>query len=162
MNSQSNKISILIPVYNREGLIEETVRSALNQTYNNIEIIIVDNKSIDSTWNILQKLALEDKRIKIFQNEVNIGPVRNWKRCISEARGEYGKFLWSDDLIDPEFLTNTVHFLKNKEVGFVFTGIEVFLDSINNKNEYFFMGSTGVYDVKKYINGVLFEGNFPV
>jgi len=54
-------ISILIPVYNRENLIEETVQSALNQTYKNLEVIIVDNKSTDSTWEVLQKLASKDK-----------------------------------------------------------------------------------------------------
>ena len=78
-------VSILVPVYNRENLIEETVNSGLSQTYENIEIIIVDNQSTDGTWKILEKLASQDKRIKIFQNNTNIGPVRNWKRCIDEA-----------------------------------------------------------------------------
>jgi len=127
MNLQ-NKVSILIPVYNRENLIEETVQSALNQTYKNIEIIIVDNQSIDKTWEVMQKLAFQDDRIKIFQNDKNMGPVRNWKRCIDEATGDYGKILWSDDLIAPEFLENTVHFLENKDIGFVFTGTEIFID----------------------------------
>ena len=87
-------VSILIPVYNRETLIEDTVQSALNQTYPNIEIIVVDNKSTDRTWDILEKLANRDSRIKIFQNKTNIGPVRNWKRCIDNASGKYGKILW--------------------------------------------------------------------
>lgn len=70
----NNLVSILIPVYNRENLIEETVQSALNQTYKNIEIIVVDNQSTDNTWEILQKLASQDERIKIFQNNTNIRP----------------------------------------------------------------------------------------
>lgn len=155
-------VSILIPVYNRENLIEETVRSALNQTYKNIEIIAVDNQSTDNTWKILQKLASQDERIKIFQNETNIGPVRNWKRCIDEANGEYGKILWSDDLIAPEFLEKTVPYLENKDVGFVFTGTEIFVDGTDKTIAHAFIGNTGIYETNNYINGVLFEGNYPV
>jgi glycosyltransferase involved in cell wall biosynthesis len=160
--SSQNKVSILIPVYNREGLIEETVRSALEQTYDNIEIVIVDNHSTDSTWEVLEKLASHDNRIKIFQNDTNIGPVKNWKRCIDEATGEYGKILWSDDLIAPEFLEKTVPFLENSDVGFVFTGTEIFVDGTDQKSSHYFIGETGIYDSEKYINGVLFEGNYPV
>ena len=87
------KVSVLIPVYNRQNLIETTVKSALDQTYQNTEIVIVDNKSTDNTWKILQALAQTDDRVKIYQNETNIGPVRNWLRCINEATGEYAKIL---------------------------------------------------------------------
>lgn len=155
-------VSILIPVYNRENLIEETVRSAINQTYTNIEIIIVDNASEDNTWDILQKLASQDSRIKIFQNETNIGPVRNWKRCIDEASGEYGKILWSDDLMAPEFLEKTVPFLENEDVGFVFTGTEIFIDNTSEKRKSYFIGNSGVYKTEQFINGVLFDKGYPV
>jgi glycosyltransferase involved in cell wall biosynthesis len=159
---KNDTISILIPVYNRECLIEETVQSALKQTYENIEIIVVDNQSTDNTWKILQKLAFQDKRIKIFQNQTNIGPVRNWKRCIDEACGEYGKILWSDDLIAPSFLEKTVTYLEDEDVGFVFSGTEIFIDGTDKKTPYYFIGDSGVYDSEKYISGVLFEGNYPV
>ena len=155
-------VSILIPVYNRENLIEETVQSALNQTYKNIEIIVVDNQSTDNTWEILQKLASQYERIKIFQNERNIGPVRNWKRCIDEANGEYGKILWSDDLIAPQFLEKTVPYLENEDVGFVFTGTEIFIDGTDKKTSHYFIGKSRVYESDKYINGVLFDGDYPV
>ncbi|GAB4225992.1 MAG: glycosyltransferase family A protein [Francisella sp.] len=160
MNSQ-NKVSILIPVYNRESLIEETVKSAINQTYKNMEIIIVDNKSTDNTWKVLQKLASQDERIKIFQNKTNIGPVRNWKRCVDEASGEYGKILWSDDLMAPDFLEKTVHYLENNDVGFVFTGTEIFVDG-KKKSSHYFIGNSGIYKSDKYIEGVLFNGGYPV
>jgi glycosyltransferase involved in cell wall biosynthesis len=158
----NKKVSILIPVYNRETLIEETVQSAISQTYENIEIIIVDNKSTDNTWNILQNLATQDKRIKIFQNDTNIGPVRNWKRCIDEASGKYGKILWSDDLIAPVFLEKTVPFLENKDVGFVFTKVEIFYDNSVRKLITYDIGKTGIYDSNLYINEVIEIGNYPV
>lgn len=156
-------VSILIPVYNREKYIKETIDSAIRQTYSNIEIIVVDNNSSDDTWNIIVKISENDKRIKIFKNETNIGPVLNWKRCVSEASGVYGKILWSDDLIAPTFIEKTLLGLKdNANVGFVFTGTEIFVDS-TGENEYVYdIGKTGTYNSKDYVEGVLFGRGFPV
>ncbi|WP_172917223.1 glycosyltransferase family 2 protein [Capnocytophaga canis] len=159
---EEEKVSILIPVYNRENLIEETIKCALNQTYENIEIIVVDNKSTDGTWELLQQLAQGDKRLKIFHNEKNIGPVRNWKRCIDEATGEYVKILWSDDLISSDFIEKTLPFLENKEVGFVYTKTVLFQDLNDLSNKVYSLGKTGLYKTEKYIQGVLFDINYPV
>ena len=158
------KVSILIPVYNRQDLIEATVKSALAQTYEHIEIIIVDNKSTDNTWTLLQELAQTDARIKIYQNETNIGPVRNWQRCISEATGEYGKILWSDDLIDSTFLEKTVPFLEDKEVGFAFTSAKVFKVSITERHKIslYRIGKTGLYSTEKYIQSIIDNKDCPV
>lgn len=157
-------VSILIPVYNRENLIEATILSAINQTYKNIEIIVVDNQSTDKTWEILQKLASKYDRIKIFQNETNIGPVRNWKRCIDEASGEYGKILWSDDLIAPEFLEKTVSYLTDANIGFVFTRTYIFEnESTNTQYDMYGIGNTNIYPIHQYINGILLGGgSYPV
>jgi len=118
-------VSIVIPVYNREQLIIYSLRSAQCQTYPNIEIVIVDNQSTDNTWQILNQEAKKDVRIKIFQNENNLGPVRNWERCFTYACGEYVKILWSDDLIDPEFISETINVFE-KDVAFVMSGITIF------------------------------------
>lgn len=157
------KVSILIPTYNREEYIKETVTSAMNQTLKDIEIVIVDNNSTDNSWSILEDLAYKDKRIKIFQNKNNIGPVKNWKRCIDEANGKYGKILWSDDLIDPTYLEKTVLFLEeNEDVGFVYTLTNIFSDNSSQKIDSYLIGNTGIYDSDQYINGVIFDGNYPV
>lgn len=156
-------VSILIPVYNREALIEETVHSALNQTYKDIEIIIVDNKSTDATWDVLTRLAAANNKIKIFQNTENIGPVKNWMRCINEASGEYAKILWSDDLIAPTFIERTLPFLeKNNNIGFVFTGTEIFYEESIKKINAYFIGRTNIYQSEKYISGILENSGFPV
>jgi len=155
-------VSILIPVYNRDSYIAQTIESALNQTYTDIEVIIVDNFSTDDTWEIIQAYARQDNRIKAFQNQSNIGPVRNWKRCIEEASGKYGKILWSDDWIAPEFIQRTLPFLeKNDDIGFVFTGTEIFINH-SHKKPMHFIGKTGVYNSKVYIEGALIGQNFPV
>ena len=114
-------VSILVPTYNRVKFIEETIESALKQTYWNIEVVVVDNASTDGTWEKICSLASENERIKATRNDNNIGPVRNWIRCVELASGIYGKILWSDDLMDERFIEKTLA-LFDGSVGFVFTG----------------------------------------
>ena len=156
-------VSILIPVYNRENFIEDTIKSAVNQTYKNKEVIIVDNKSNDRTYSVLKNILTIHPDVKIYQNDSNIGPVRNWRKCIDYAKGEYIKFLFSDDLITPDCLEKCLPYLiENKDVGFVFTGAEVFNDVGEKKRKAHFIGKTGIYDSKLFINGSLFGRGFPV
>lgn len=155
-------VSILIPVYNRRGCIAETLDSALGQTYRNTEIIVVDNCSSDGTWEILNDYAARDGRIRIFRNSENIGPVRNWKKCIDQATGEYAKILWSDDLIEPTFIEKTLPFLtENADVGFVFTGTEAFFEG-GERAPLYFIGATGIYPSIEYIEQILLGTGFPV
>jgi glycosyltransferase involved in cell wall biosynthesis len=159
----SSKVSILIPVYNREKIILETLNLAISQTYSNIEIIVVDNKSTDSTFKIVKEFAKSYQNVKVYQNEENIGPVRNWRKCLDYASGEYAKILWSDDLIAPEFIEKTLPFLQNNEdVGFVFTGTEIFNDDTGKKTKAYFIGESGIYDTKRFIEGSLLGSPFPV
>ena len=157
------KVSILIPVYNREKIILHTLNSAVNQTYKNIEIIVVDNKSTDNTFEIVKEFAKYHPNVKVYQNEENIGPVRNWRRCLDYATGEYVKILWSDDLIAPEFIEKTLPYLMDHEdVSFVFTGTEIFNDDTGQRTKAYFIGDTGIYDSRKFIEGSLLGGPFPV
>lgn len=123
-------VSILIPVYNREGFIAECIQSALDQAYQGFEVVVVDNASDDGTWDICQQFAANDQRVRVFQNETNIGAVRNWQRCIAIAKGTYGKILFSDDLILPSFLEKTIPLLEvDQECAFVYTAAEIFSKS---------------------------------
>lgn len=157
------KVSILIPVYKRTKIILETLNSAINQSYKNIEVIAVDNKSTDNTFDILKEFAKSHPNVKVYQNEENIGPVRNWRRCLGYATGEYVKILWSDDLIAPTFIEKTLPYLiDHEDVGFVFTGTEIFNDETGQRRKAYFIGNTGIYDTKKFIEGSLLKGPFPV
>ena len=118
-------VSILIPVYNREDMIVECVDSALRQTFQDIEVIIADNASTDSTWIKCREIASLDHRVRPFRNEENVGPVLNWKRCIEEARGIYSVLLFSDDMLAPAFLERTLPFLEDISVGFAFTSVRI-------------------------------------
>lgn len=115
------KVSILVPVYNRREYIAECLQSALNQTFTDFEVVVVDNASTDGTWEICQQFARNDQRVRVFQNDANIGPVRNWLACVEKARGEFGKILFSDDLMFPRFLERTMVHFDCPDVGFVST-----------------------------------------
>ena len=97
-------VSVLVPSFNREKYISETIESILASTYKNFEIIIVDDCSNDNTVKIANNYAKLDSRVIIHINDVNLGQFRNRNKAISLARGKYVKFLDSDDLIYPNSL----------------------------------------------------------
>jgi glycosyltransferase involved in cell wall biosynthesis len=119
------QVSILIPVYNRSHLISASIQSALDQTFDDLEVIVADNCSTDGTWEVCKAYSQKDPRVRVFRNEENLGPVRNWKRCLDEARGSFGKVLFSDDLMMAEFLERTLPAIQDPEVGFVYTAVEI-------------------------------------
>lgn len=93
-------VSVCIPAYNNAGYIGETIESILDQTYRNLELIIVDDNSKDRTPEILQEYAEKDSRIKVYHNEKNLGMTGNWNRCLQLCTGEYIKLICADDMID--------------------------------------------------------------
>lgn len=114
------RITICIPVYNRVEHIEEAVDSALSQCYGNFDVVIIDNASNDGTWEFLQAKYLSLKNVSIYQNESNIGPVKNWLRSIQLASGDFIKILFSDDTMAGNFLTECYKKFTD-EVSFVVT-----------------------------------------
>jgi glycosyltransferase involved in cell wall biosynthesis len=118
------KASILIPVYNRCELVKSAIDSAIAQTYQNTEIIICDNCSTDTTWEVVQQYADKHKNIIARRNPENLGPVRNWMRCLDLASGTYGTFLYSDDTLDKNFVELTMKQMS-PNVAFVGTGYNI-------------------------------------
>lgn len=99
-------ISVVIPVYNSEKYLKEAVNSFIQQTYQHLEIICVDDGSTDSSLRILEDLAQKDQRVKVYrQKNAGAGAARN--NGISYARGEYIYFFDSDDLADKKLLEKT-------------------------------------------------------
>jgi len=90
-------ISICIPVYNGARYLAESIDSALSQTYPNFEIIVIDDRSSDDSWKIIQDFAKRSNKIRAFQNKKNLGLVGNWNACIAKAEGTWIKFLFQDD-----------------------------------------------------------------
>lgn len=112
-------VSVMMPTYNGSRWIRTAVNSVLNQTWQNIELIIVDDYSDISHWNHIQDLAREDKRISIFRLESNQGAYRARNLAFSKARGEYVTVHDDDDWSHPQKIETQVrHLLDNTdEVG---------------------------------------------
>lgn len=95
------EVSILVTVYNRESYLEATLQSILDLTYEDFEVVVVDDCSTDQSASIAKKLAGRDHRIRFFLNESNLGDYGNRMKAASLARGKYLKYVDSDDLIYP-------------------------------------------------------------
>ncbi len=114
-------VSICIPVFNGEKTIAKTINSIVNQTYKNIEIIVVDNCSSDSTVEIVQKF--KDSRIRLILHNIFFPCAEyNWNRCFQYARGEFIAIFHADDVYLPHMISRQVEtFNTFPRVGSVFT-----------------------------------------
>ncbi len=101
------RVSVLMPTYNQANFIDASIQSAINQTYDDFELIVVDNCSTDQTAATVQKY-LSDHRVKYLKNETNIGNINNFNKAVEFAGGEYVKYLFSDDLLLPTALEKFV------------------------------------------------------
>lgn len=107
-------VSIIVPVYNSEQYIFNSINSILNQTYKNLEIIIINDGSTDRTDEILNEIALKDKRI-VYVNQKNIGVSETRNKGIQLSKGEYITFMDSDDTVEAEYIEKLMEeILKNK------------------------------------------------
>lgn len=98
-------ISILIPNFNYVKYVAAAVDSALAQTYPNVEVVVSDNCSTDGAWELLNERYGDDPRVRLYQNERNIGMARNFDRLLELARGRYVMCLSSDDFLFPPHLS---------------------------------------------------------
>lgn len=149
-------VSILIPVYNREAFIADCIRSALDQTVSDIEVVVVDNASSDNTWDICRQFAKRDKRVRIFRNSSNLGPVRNWQRCFAEARGAFGKILFSDDLMHPACLEKMLSYMGDDKVGFAFSPAVIGTSPWRGRVAYHWLDRSGIYASSDFIDTAFF------
>ena len=127
------KISIITPAYNCEKYLEQSVDSVLSQTWQDWELLIIDDCSKDNTYALMQKIAKKDKRIRILQNPQNSGAAATRNNGVRQAAGEWIAFIDSDDLWEPDKLEKQMALsAKNPEAAFVFTG-SAFIDAQGNR-----------------------------
>ncbi len=115
-------VSIIMPSWNTGSYIKESIKSVIAQTYENWELIIVDDCSTDETDKIIE--GIKDKRIKYLKNEKNIGAALSRNRAICESKGEWIAFLDSDDLWNPEKLEKQISFMNENEYVFSYHDYE--------------------------------------
>lgn len=112
-------VSIIMPSYNTGKFIQETINSVKNQTYNNWELIIVDDGSTDNTDEVVR--AIKDDRIKYIKNKVNKGAAISRNIALREAKGRWIAFLDSDDLWKEDKLEKQIKFMEDNNYYFSYT-----------------------------------------
>ena len=115
-------VSIIVPMHNAEQYITKTIQSVLDQTYQNWELLLIDDCSIDHTLQVTA--AFDDNRIVLVQQERNLGAAMARNRGIQMAQGRYLAYLDADDLWKPEKLEHQIAFMEKKQAAFSFTNYE--------------------------------------
>lgn len=129
MEVDKNKISVIIPVFNRGKTIRKSVESVLEQSFRTFELFVVDDCSTDDTWEIIN--SFDDPRIKCFKLPINSGAAAARNFGIEKSTGNFISFLDSDDTFEKDFLKVSYETLDNTsaKVGFMWTGSKIITDS---------------------------------
>ena len=114
---EKEKVSIIVPMYNAEKFIGKTIESVLAQTYQNWEMLIMNDVSTDNSLAIVSMYAKKDERIKIVNTEKNVGVVKGRNFLIDLASGKYIAFLDADDYWHNEKLEKQIKFMKEKNAS---------------------------------------------
>lgn len=149
------KVSIIIPIFNGEKYLDQTIDSCLNQIWENIEIFLIDDCSRDNSREIIKKYVTEDKRIKAVFNNKNLGLLKNVNQALKLISGEMIMLLGQDDILLP----NHIKIMSEKlldEVSFVYCNSDI-IDSngdIVKRNNSQDCKNVNLFDLAKwnYIN----------
>lgn len=117
-------ISVIIPVFNVEKFVEEAILSICNQTYKNLEIIVIDDCSTDNTFFLIEQIAKKDKRIKLYRNEYNLKLVATLNKALQYVTGQYVVRMDGDDISLPNRIEKMYHFLENNP-DYILVGSQV-------------------------------------
>ena len=163
---QNLMVSIIMPAHNSAKTIEDSILSVISQTYDNWELIIIDDCSSDDTVQIVKKYASKDSRIKLYHTDKSVGkPFYPRNIGIQNAQGRFIAFLDSDDLWNPSKLEKQIPVFQDDNVGIVFSYYEKFSSSNDKTNRVVYSPAivsfksalygnpignlTGIYDTKK-------------
>lgn len=155
----NDKISVIVPIYNTDKYLSRCIKSIVNQTYRNLEIILVDDGSSDKSLQICEQCAQKDARIKIvYQQNQGVSAARN--NGLSHATGEYVCFVDADDFVDKDYCSNLMNLIQrdNSDIA-----VYTYIFYINHR--YFVnlaftaknMIKDGCYSAKKWLRTCLVD-----
>lgn len=156
------KISIIIPIYNVREYLTKCIESVINQTYQDIEIICVDDGSTDGSYEICEYYKKKDSRIKVV-HKINEGIVSARQMGLKIANGEYVGFVDGDDWIDEKMYESMIRTMEKSNVDMVETGV---IDSYNTftEKERKYKLKEGIYKSEKFkkniLNNLIYDGKF--
>ncbi|MGM8213831.1 glycosyltransferase family 2 protein [Virgibacillus sp. W0430] len=122
INELEDLVSVIMPAYNSERFIKNAIISVLDQTYSNIELIVIDDGSKDNTAEIIQQMSKQDPRIQFIKNEVNLGVSESRNKGIHVASGDWIAFLDSDDIWEKSKIERQMKYADEASAEFLFTG----------------------------------------
>ena len=147
------KVSVIVPVYKAAATLENTVNSILAQTYQNLEIILINDGSPDNSLDVCKKIEKENpSKIKVLDKQ-NGGVVSAYKMGIQNATGSYIAFCDADDTFRPDFLTHGVSILEQHNCDFISCACTICSES--NKEDINNAAEPGFYDSQKIKNEIL-------
>jgi teichuronic acid biosynthesis glycosyltransferase TuaG len=125
-NMEQGLVSIIVPVYNVEKFITETMDCVCRQTYENWELLLVEDGSKDNSKAVIEEYLKKsgESRIRLIRQPSNMGAAKARNRGLAEAKGRYIAYLDADDLWVPEKLEKELRFMREKDAAFAFTGYE--------------------------------------
>ncbi|WP_299248790.1 glycosyltransferase family 2 protein [uncultured Lacinutrix sp.] len=142
-------VSIITPLYNSEAFIGETIKSILNQTYTNWELLLIDDFSTDNTISIVNDFIFKNENIKLITNETNQGAAISRNKGIMAAKGDYIAFLDADDLWKSEKLEKQIVFMQNQDCDVCFCSYEQIDESGKPLNK--LVKALPILSYKKYL-----------
>lgn len=122
-------VSIIMPCYNMENYISDTINSVIQQTYPHWELIIVDDTSTDGTVELVRTLYEKDNRISLDVNTTHSGIAKTRNSCIQRAKGQFLAFLDADDIWHHEKLEQQLNFMLERRIGFSYTAYDLIDES---------------------------------
>ena len=134
LEDHSPLISVIMPLFNSESYISETLASVKSQTYPNWELIVIDDGSTDASYSIVSKASESDARIRPFRNSSNIGVAKTRNRGVIEAKGCFLAFLDADDVWMPEKLERQIDYMVAERCAMCFTSYETIESDGSHRN----------------------------
>jgi glycosyltransferase involved in cell wall biosynthesis len=132
--SRTPRVSVCVPTWNGARWVEESVRSALAQTVDDLEVVVVDDASSDATPRLVE--AIGDPRVRVERNPRRLGLVGNWNRAIALSRAPFVKLLFQDDVLYPRCVERLIEAIgRDDAVGLAFGRRDVVLDADAGERE---------------------------
>lgn len=157
----SNRVSIVVPVYNEIKFVESCIVSLLSQTYKNFEIVILDNCSNDGTTELIKER--HQNKLTHVVHSSNLGPQNNFDLCISHASGEYTCIYHADDVYSPDIIEKQSNYLDlNQDVAAVFCLAKYINEqgSVIGRQKLNFLKSDSKFGLHELLNLILINHNF--
>ena len=152
-------VSVCIPAYNNADYITETIQCILDQTLEDLELVICDDHSKDKTVDVIK--SFDDPRIRLIINEKNLGMSGNWNNCLKHCRGKYFKLICADDMLAPNALEKEVNALEAHPSALMAESDTQFINMDGVvKGQYRRYPSSGIVDGKKIAKAGLFYKNY--